>query len=197
MAATIEERLRSAARRLFSQGGYSGTTLRQILADAHAAPNSIYRCFGSKQELFREVVLSSANDLLRTSRFFLSIQAGGLDGDFTPALIGTLRHWFAALPRDAACLLMQASLSDDPRTKHTAASVVLTTVQILAARLELEQNLRPSRLTSSAAEAAQTIIHSLFQCKAGTLFLDCRKEEAEALAVDSVINRWIGNLFAR
>ena len=54
-AATFEVR-QKAARELFTDRGYSGTTINEIAATAGVAVETIYRVFGSKASLFKGVL---------------------------------------------------------------------------------------------------------------------------------------------
>ncbi|HEV7274675.1 MAG TPA: TetR family transcriptional regulator [Devosiaceae bacterium] len=55
-AQATRERLVSAARQAFSRGGFEGTTVRSIAADAGVTPALINRYFGGKEQLFAEAV---------------------------------------------------------------------------------------------------------------------------------------------
>lgn len=54
--AGTEERLVTAATRLFVRDGYVGTTLASVTADAGVAPRTVYLRFPTKQDLFRRVM---------------------------------------------------------------------------------------------------------------------------------------------
>jgi len=54
-----------AARKLFAERGYEHATLEEIAGGAEFAKGSLYNYFGSKEELFREVVFSSIDDVER------------------------------------------------------------------------------------------------------------------------------------
>jgi len=60
MAATTKERIMDTTAELFRRYGYTGTGLKQIVADARAPFGSIYHHFpGGKEQLAREVILRS------------------------------------------------------------------------------------------------------------------------------------------
>src|SRR5438876_5013946 len=50
------EAIRSAARRLFADHGFSGTSVRQIAAEAGVALRTVYLTFGSKQGILLDLV---------------------------------------------------------------------------------------------------------------------------------------------
>ena len=55
---TTKERILQAAYNCFSQKGYFGTTTREIAQAAGVSEVTLFRLFGSKKELFREVLLN-------------------------------------------------------------------------------------------------------------------------------------------
>lgn len=59
--AATEARILAAARRLFAQAGYDRVSVRAIAAAADANPALINRYFGSKQQLFAEMVVDAIN----------------------------------------------------------------------------------------------------------------------------------------
>jgi AcrR family transcriptional regulator len=61
-SSATRERIRLAASELFQDGGYSGTSVREIAAKAEADPALIIRHFGSKEQLFLEVMRPGIDD---------------------------------------------------------------------------------------------------------------------------------------
>ncbi len=55
---TTKEKVLNAAYRCFSKKGYFGTTTREIAHSAGVSEVTLFRLFGSKKELFREVLLN-------------------------------------------------------------------------------------------------------------------------------------------
>jgi AcrR family transcriptional regulator len=55
-AAQTRQDILKAARQLFLEGGYAGTTINEVAAAAGVAMETIYRGFGSKAALFKAVV---------------------------------------------------------------------------------------------------------------------------------------------
>lgn len=54
-AKATRHRVLSAARQAFLADGYAGTTIRQVAAAADVSPETIYKRFGSKAGLFKDV----------------------------------------------------------------------------------------------------------------------------------------------
>jgi AcrR family transcriptional regulator len=55
-----KQKILDAAERLFAERGYSGTSLRQIIAEAGVNLASVHYHFGSKEELLHELILRKA-----------------------------------------------------------------------------------------------------------------------------------------
>jgi AcrR family transcriptional regulator len=64
-AAAVREQILEGARRAFVAGGYRGTNVPKIAAEADVSVGLIYRYFPSKEELFLELCLAGTPDELR------------------------------------------------------------------------------------------------------------------------------------
>ncbi len=53
----------SAARRLFSEQGYEGATIRDIAAAAGMSTGAVFANFSDKSDLFREIMIADMSDL--------------------------------------------------------------------------------------------------------------------------------------
>ena len=58
----------AAARRLFSEHGYEGATIRDIAAAAGMSTGAVFANFSDKSDLFREIMLSDIAALLEQMR---------------------------------------------------------------------------------------------------------------------------------
>ena len=86
-ALATRQRLRAAARKLFSQANYTSVGIRDIASEAGVNPALISRYFGSKKKLFMEVAaslgeenkaaLSTGSNLERSIEAMNAIIAGG------------------------------------------------------------------------------------------------------------------------
>src|SRR5262249_4637354 len=56
-------KLLAAARRLFSEEGYEGATIRDIAAAAGMSTGAVFANFSDKSDLFREIMVSDMADL--------------------------------------------------------------------------------------------------------------------------------------
>lgn len=58
----------AAARRLFSEGGYEGATIRDIAAAAGMSTGAVFANFTDKSDLFREIMRADLEELLEVMR---------------------------------------------------------------------------------------------------------------------------------
>ena len=58
----------SAARRLFSEQGYEGATIRDIAAEAGMSTGAVFANFADKSDLFREIMIADLEDLVEAMR---------------------------------------------------------------------------------------------------------------------------------
>ncbi|WP_421933276.1 TetR/AcrR family transcriptional regulator [Phenylobacterium sp.] len=58
----------AAARRLFSEEGYEGATIRDIAAAAGMSTGAVFANFSDKSDLFREIMLADMADVAETMR---------------------------------------------------------------------------------------------------------------------------------
>jgi AcrR family transcriptional regulator len=99
-ARDVRGRLLMAARDLFTQHGFGGTSIRQIAADARATPAMIHYYFGDKHGLYRALIEEIIHPVLEG----LEERAGAGEGspgidDFMTAYVGMFgRHpWLPVL----------------------------------------------------------------------------------------------------
>lgn len=74
--AESKQRILDAARTLFREHGYGGTTVRAVAGEAGVDPGMVFYFFGSKQGLFAAAIEMSA----RVPPALEEVFAGGLDG---------------------------------------------------------------------------------------------------------------------
>src|SRR5213592_1514829 len=58
----------AAARRLFSEQGYEGATIRDIAAEAGMSTGAVFANFSDKSDLFREIMVADCEALLDDMR---------------------------------------------------------------------------------------------------------------------------------
>jgi AcrR family transcriptional regulator len=64
-SAEVQTRLLTAARDLFAERGFGGTTTRQIAEQAGVAETALFRHFGGKEQIFQEAIGRPIDDFLR------------------------------------------------------------------------------------------------------------------------------------
>lgn len=95
------DRVCEAAERLFSEHGFSNTSLRQITAEAGANLAAVNYHFGSKEDLYREVLLRRLRPM-NEERLTLLTQAEQLAGDQPVPVRAILITFIRPLLRRAA-----------------------------------------------------------------------------------------------
>lgn len=132
-----EERRESivvAARAVFTQTGQRGARMRAIAATAGVTEPTLYRHFGSRDELFRVAVEQHLTDLLDTAAARAEELAGEEHHDRT-ALIHTLSTVYLQVMSDIAPLAAVALYEDGTRGRVFYQSVVRPRLRTIAAAL--------------------------------------------------------------
>lgn len=99
-----EERILSAARRLFAEAGYGPTTIRAVAAAAAVDPALVVRYFGSKDELFAAAVQVAPED-----------PGEGTARDVVGLMLESLRQKLEAEPVDMLAMLRSMLTHDGAR----------------------------------------------------------------------------------
>ena len=92
----IRQLLIDAAESVFSQNGYSNSTVEQIFSEAGGTRSALYRHFNGKPDLFRHAVLRPFLEFLQTfTKTWESQVESDWDGDFLMSeLLGTMYDSF-------------------------------------------------------------------------------------------------------
>lgn len=111
-AATTRDQVLAAARRAFTEKGYTGASFRQIAADAAVDPGMIRHWFGDKAGLFRAAMEPTVDpDVLLVGVF-----DGGPDGLGERLLRRLLSVWDAAGAHSPMIILVRSAVSHDEST---------------------------------------------------------------------------------
>lgn len=103
------EALLDAARRLFSERGYEGATVRDIAAAANLSTGAVFANFSDKAEMFAEILNEDARRLARTMAQTAEIARGGVRERMAAVLASGYAFHLSQLP------LLQAALSESWR----------------------------------------------------------------------------------
>ncbi|QFU89789.1 TetR family transcriptional regulator [Amycolatopsis sp. YIM 10] len=106
--AESKQRILDAARALFGEHGYGGTTVRAVAAEAEVDPAMVFYFFGNKQGLFAAAIELSA----QVPPAIESAFTGGLDG-FGERLVRTLLENMDASGRTPLALLTRSARTSD------------------------------------------------------------------------------------
>src|SRR2546423_1222121 len=122
MAGT-RERIVDSSAELFRRQGYTGTGLKQIVADASAPFGSLYHFFpGGKEQLGEEVIRWSGDMYLE---LFMTVAAGAPDvatavADFFAGAAETLRETDYAHACPIATVALEVASTNEPLRQATA-----------------------------------------------------------------------------
>jgi AcrR family transcriptional regulator len=86
-AQLTRDEILQAARRLFAERGYAGTSVRDVAAAAGVSPQTVYDSVGSKQEL-----VSSLNDLIDSEAGIAAIVRAAAESDDPREVAATQAH---------------------------------------------------------------------------------------------------------
>jgi len=106
-AAATRAAILASARRAFARAGYDGAGLREIAADAGVTAMMVGRYFGSKEQLFAEVVADTMRDPVILSAE--NRAAPDLAAALTRALVGVTTP--GATPLDGFLILLHSASS--------------------------------------------------------------------------------------
>lgn len=101
-------RVLDAARRLFSEQGYEGATIRDIATAAGMSTGAVFANFTDKADLFRQIMADDAQSLIADMR-----QAGEGAGDVEAALVRMIAAGYAYYQRRAQLARAAFSVSWD------------------------------------------------------------------------------------
>jgi AcrR family transcriptional regulator len=107
--------LLKAARELFGERGYDGTTTRAIAERACASEVLVYRYFGSKAALFDEAVAAPFENLIAELREGWRDRRGALDQDMPEYSRGVTRSIYRLLRGDRALISALVAGRSNPR----------------------------------------------------------------------------------
>jgi AcrR family transcriptional regulator len=94
-----QQRILSAATRLFAESGYERTTIRAVAAAAETDPSLVMRYFGSKEELFARVSVPEPDAPIsgtpeQAAEQLLEALAGKIGGEPDTATLAAIRTMF-------------------------------------------------------------------------------------------------------
>lgn len=138
------EEILAAARRLFAERGYDGTTIRAVAADAGVNPALVHHFFGSKEQMFMRAVDFPVDPFEVLPRI---VEAGPVQ-EFGLRLAGLMVEVWEDEQRRAPLLaLLRGAMTGEPgaRTLRGMAEQILIT--------RVEQLLGTARVVTAAAFA--------------------------------------------
>ena len=110
----------AAARQTFLEKGYSGATIEEIARRAKASKMTIYRQFGSKEQLFKIV----AEDAIANARRKFDPTAWTDETDYKVALMDMIARMHSALTDQAYLDVLKLVISEKERFPNVASTML-------------------------------------------------------------------------
>jgi AcrR family transcriptional regulator len=107
----------SAARRLFSEQGYEGATIRDIAAAAGMSTGAVFANFTDKSDLFREIMLTDMIALEEAMRAAAG-HGGGVEDSLLKIFVAGYRFYQTQLPLARAAFSVGWSPEDGPALRN-------------------------------------------------------------------------------
>jgi AcrR family transcriptional regulator len=111
----------AAARRLFSEQGYEGATIRDIAAAAGMSTGAVFANFADKSDLFREIMITDMAALGEAMREAAS-HGDGVEDAILRAFMAGYAFYMTQLPLARAAFSVGWSTEDGPALRGAAAA---------------------------------------------------------------------------
>lgn len=183
MASRVQPKILEAAIRLFGAFGFNGVTTRHLAEEADVVEGSIYLCFGSKENLYREAVDAVIKRQSASLGQFLVGLHGGTagGGERKWQLTQAIQAWYNALSPAGARLMQQVLMADKKRYPEVCNSLD-SIINVIAKILQEE---RDSGRQRNRQAVARILIYALLQARAV-----CGESDSE-LASRDMIKEWL------
>jgi AcrR family transcriptional regulator len=112
---TLDRHILAIASRLFIENGYAGTSIEQIAAEAGAGKQTIYRRYGSKEDLFKAAITDLGKLLLGSAA-----TAEASFADPLTSLRETCRAWLDIATMPEAIAIYRVLIADAHRIPSLA-----------------------------------------------------------------------------
>src|SRR4051812_3171214 len=137
----------AAARRLFSEEGYEGATIRDIAAAAGMSTGAVFANFSDKSDLFREIMLTDMAALADAMRE-AGVHGKGVEDTLLKMFVAGYGFYRSQLPLARAAFSVGWSPQDGPALRNAAP------VQVLNALIVEQLNQAVERGELSAEDLA-------------------------------------------
>ena len=137
----------AAARRLFSEQGYEGATIRDIAAEAGMSTGAVFANFTDKSDLFREIMLTDMQALAEAMSEAAS-HGNGVEDTLLKIFTAGYRFYQSQLPLARAAFSVGWSPEDGPALRN--APPVQTLLGLIAEQLARGE--QSGELAAGAAE---------------------------------------------
>lgn len=102
-----------AAKRLFTQTGFDGTSMDQIAAEAGVSKLTVYSHFGDKESLFSAAVRAKCEEMMPSTLFL-----AGLEGSLREQLVAIARAFLSLITSDEAIAMHRMMMMPGTGDSH-------------------------------------------------------------------------------
>ncbi|MEA5464266.1 TetR/AcrR family transcriptional regulator [Leptothoe sp. PORK10 BA2] len=167
-ASTIDtkEQIITVAERLFAERGFAGTTLRHVVSEAGVNLAAVNYHFGSKEELFRAVVVRFAHPVVKRELLLLAeLKAGSELPSVETILTAILQPSLEILSQDSGTRLVRAKFMGRCRTEPEPIQSIVSNefAAVTEAFLDVLQRVLPEQSRSQLSWKFDLVIAALIR----------------------------------
>jgi AcrR family transcriptional regulator len=167
-ASTIDtkEQIITVAERLFAERGFAGTTLRHVVSEAGVNLAAVNYHFGSKEELFRAVVVRFAHPVVEREWLLLAeLKAGSELPSVEAILTAILQPSLEILSQDAGTRLIRAKFMGRCRIEPEPIQSIVNNefAAVTEAFLDVLQRVLPEQSRSQLSWKFDLVIAALIR----------------------------------
>lgn len=181
------EAIELAARKLFAERGFHGTTLADITGGAGKSPAVFYRYFGDKEDLLAALAESFLHDVVAPSGLTVRLPSSPQDSDFFSSVVAAYWHMFK---QNIGIMIAVAQLAaTQPRFAAVQNEFRQFGMDIVAAsvRHAQRQGYSPELVPEHTAAAIALLFENFTTVFAGPGGLDLHISDEQAVATLSTI----------
>ncbi|MEO8814016.1 MAG: TetR/AcrR family transcriptional regulator [Mycobacterium sp.] len=181
------EAIELAARSLFAERGFHGTTLADITAGAGKSPAVFYRYFGDKEDLLAALAESFLHDVVAPSGLTVRLPSSPQDRDFFSSVVTA--YWYMFKQNIGIMIAVAQLAATQPRFAAVQNEFRRFGMDIVAAsvRHAQRQGYSPELVPEHTAAAIALLFENFTTVFAGSGGLDLHITDEQAVATLSTI----------
>lgn len=162
MRPSVEPRLLESAILLFSEHGYAGVNVQDIVLHAKTNLTSFKRYFKDKDGAFDKALDAVIAQTPDPAELALMLLENEREQDLPTLIQGLAQRWYGSLATGTARFLMYAYLSNSTKWKRKVRAYTSKAIRVMASALKTKLS---SKIKLDLQLAAETLIMALWQFK--------------------------------